>query len=135
MAAFVVDASVAAIWFLPDEEHEIAEAAMDQLISEAALAPDLLAHELRSILLTAEKRKRIPGEDVLTSLIRLRQLPIKIVGDGDDAVIIRLARKHQLTAYDAAYLALALTQGVPLATLDRKLQQAATAEYIPLFGL
>ncbi|HTO30213.1 MAG TPA: type II toxin-antitoxin system VapC family toxin [Pararhizobium sp.] len=132
MAAFVVDASVAAIWFLPDEEHEIAEAAMDQLISEAALAPDLLPHELRSVLLTAEKRKRIPGEDVLTSLIRLRQLPIKIVGDGDEAVTIRLARKHQLSAYDAAYLALALTEGVALATLDKKMQQAAITEGIPL---
>lgn len=134
MAAFVIDASVAAIWFLPDEHHEMAEAAMDQLVSEAALAPGLLVHELRSLLLTAEKRQRIPGEDVLTSLIRLQQLPIKIVSDGDDAVIIRLARKHQLSAYDAAYLALALTQGVTLATLDRKMQQAAIAEGVPLFG-
>lgn len=69
----------------------------------------------------------------LTSLIRLRQLPIKIVGDGDDAVIITLARKHQLSAYDAAYLALAVGENLPLLTLDKKLLWAALAEGTPLF--
>lgn len=133
MAAFVIDASVVAVWFLHDEDHEIAETAMDRLISEAALAPGLLIHELRSLLLTAEKRQRITSDDVLTSLIRLRQLPIKIVGDGDDAVIIRLARKHQLSAYDAAYLALAVGENLPLLTLDKKLLWAALAEGTPLF--
>lgn len=64
MAAFVIDASVVAVWFLPDEDHEIAETAMDRLISEAALAPGLLIHELRSLLLTAEKRQRITSDDV-----------------------------------------------------------------------
>lgn len=133
MAAFIVDASIAAVWLLPDEEHDVAEAAMDRLIRDEAAAPDLLLHEIRSILLIAEKRKRIEGDDVLTALIRLQQLPIRLAGGGDNALIVRLARKHQLSAYDAAYLALALTEGVPLATLDRKLQQAAVSEEVPLF--
>ncbi len=135
MAAFIVDASIAAVWLLPDEEHDIAEAAMDRLIRDEAAAPDLLLHEIRSILLIAERRKRIAGDDVLTALIRLQQLPIRIAGGGDDALVVRLARKHQLSAYDAAYLALALTEGAPLATLDRKLQQAAISEAIPLFAM
>jgi predicted nucleic acid-binding protein len=133
VAASIVDASIAAVWLLPDEEHGVAEAAMDRLIRDEAAAPDLLLHEVRSILLIAEKRKRIEGDDVLTALIRLQQLPIRIAGGGDNALIVRLARKHQLSAYDAAYLALALTEGVPLATLDRKLQQAAVSEEVPLF--
>jgi len=135
VAAFIVDASIAAVWLLPDEEHDIAEAAMDRLIRDEAAAPDLLLHEIRSILLIAERRKRVAGDDVLTALIRLQQLPIRIAGGGDDALVVRLARKHQLSAYDAAYLALALTEGAPLATLDRKLQQAAISEEVPLFAM
>lgn len=38
---------------------------------------------------------------------------------------MRLTRRHQLTVYDAAYLALALRAGLPLATLDATL--AATS--------
>ncbi|MDI7861054.1 type II toxin-antitoxin system VapC family toxin [Rhizobiaceae bacterium n13] len=135
MASFIVDASVVAVWFLPDEEHEVAEAAMDLLIRQQATAPDLLPHEIRSVLLVAEKRNRIEGDDVLTALIRLKQLPIRIVAGGDDALIVRLARKHNLSAYDAAYLALASTEGLPLATLDRKLQQAAKSEGVPPFSV
>ncbi|WP_426239734.1 PIN domain-containing protein [Pararhizobium sp. DWP1-1-3] len=48
--------------------------------------------------------------------------------------MIGLARAHQLSAYDAAYLALAITEGLPLATLDKKLRQAAAAEAVQLFS-
>ncbi|WP_275790233.1 type II toxin-antitoxin system VapC family toxin [Pararhizobium gei] len=133
-ADFVVDASIAAVWFLPDENSDIADAAMDALSRKNACSPDLLLHEVRNILMTAERRKRIPIELVLASLVRLRQLPITISDSGDDALVVSLARKHQLSAYDAAYLALAITQAIPLATLDKKLRRAAEAEAVLPFG-
>ena len=37
----------------------------------------------------------------------------------------QLAQTHQLTAYDAAYLALALRYNLPLATLDIEVKRAA----------
>ncbi|HYF55734.1 MAG TPA: type II toxin-antitoxin system VapC family toxin [Salinarimonas sp.] len=42
--------------------------------------------------------------------------------------MLDLARRHALTSYDAAYLALALNEGVPLATRDRPLAAAAARE-------
>lgn len=130
----VVDASVAAAWFLPDEDSDVADAVMDALLQKTACAPDLLRHEVRSVLLMGERRKRISNDLVLASLIRLRHLPIVIADSGEDALVVGLARKHQLSAYDAAYLALAITEGIPLATLDKKLRQAAVAEAVPLFS-
>jgi len=44
------------------------------------------------------------------------------------------AVKHGLTGYDAAYLALALDRGLPLATLDKPLAAAARAEEVPILG-
>lgn len=43
-----------------------------------------------------------------------------------------LCRKHGLTAYDAAYLEIALRGGHGLATLDRDLRRAALTENVPL---
>ena len=43
-----------------------------------------------------------------------------------------LARKYQLTVYDAAYLELSLRAGIALATLDAQLEHAARAEGVAL---
>lgn len=111
----------------------MADAVMDAFSRKNACSPDLLRHEVRSVLLMAERRKRIQSELVLASLVRLHQLPITIADSSDDALVISLARKHQLSAYDAACLALAITEDIPLATLDKKLRQAAEAEAVLLF--
>jgi len=125
---FVVDASVAAAWLLADEESRTAEEALSLLETEDALVPDLFWHEIRNILLTAERRKRISSEEVLACIMRLTSLPLRTVSSEDHLPILRLAGKYQLSAYNAAYLALAIAENVSLATLDARLERAASAE-------
>jgi predicted nucleic acid-binding protein len=132
--AFVVDASIAGAWLLPDEENTLAELAMTRMAEEDAVAPDLLRHEIRSILLSAEKRERISADFVHSALARFRGLPLKFAGPGDDTEVVRLSRKYRLSAYDAAYLALALLEQLPIATLDRRLAEAGRAEGVAVFG-
>jgi len=48
---------------------------------------------------------------------------------------MQLARTHDLSAYDAAYLELAMRRGLPLATLDDKLKAAAHAVGVTLYGV
>jgi predicted nucleic acid-binding protein len=130
----VVDASVVAAWVLPDESSEEADAVLQRVAAEGALAPELLWHELRNILLTAARRGRIPLPDIVPSLLRLRRLPIETINVGGfaDARLIDLAERYRLTAYDAAYLLLALERGVALATADRALVSAAEAAEVGL---
>jgi predicted nucleic acid-binding protein len=64
----------------------------------------------------------------------LKGLPVVIETDVEEDALMQLARRHKLTAYDAAYLELALRKGHPLATLDAKLAIAARAEKVPLIG-
>jgi predicted nucleic acid-binding protein len=45
--------------------------------------------------------------------------------DAEEDALMQLARRHQLTIYDAAYPELALRKGYPLATLDAELTVAA----------
>ena len=48
--------------------------------------------------------------------------------------ILPLARRHSLSAYDAAYLELAIREGLPLATLDNDLRIAASIAGVALMG-
>ncbi|XUY27709.1 type II toxin-antitoxin system VapC family toxin [Agrobacterium sp. rho-8.1] len=127
---FVVDASIVAAWFLPDESSEIADRALEMLETDDAIAPDLLSHELRNILISAEKRKRIDQDAVFSILLRFTSLPLTLVSGSDHITIMRLAKKYSLSAYDAAYLALAVSRAIPLATSDKKLANAAASEHV-----
>ncbi len=96
--------------------------------------PGVFWHELRNLLLSAERRGRIDKNHADASMARLRRLPIHRADDADDRVVMALARVHRLTAYDASYLALAIHEGCALASLDRRLNEAAVAEGVAPFA-
>ena len=50
----------------------------------------------------------------------------------DESAILRLARAHRLSVYDAAHLELAQRESLPLATLDTDLQKAVAGEGVAL---
>lgn len=131
--AFVPDASVAAAWVLPDEEAVLADVALDRLSEETAKVPGVFWDELRNLLLSAERRGRIDERHTEASIARLRRLPIHRADDADDREVMALARVHRLTAYDASYLALAVRECCALASLDRRLNEAAVAEGVAQF--
>lgn len=132
MTGFVIDASILAGFAFADERPSRAVAAIERLRSETALAPSLLFFEIRNVLLVSERRHRIPPTGTEEFLRIMARLPIAIDFDCDERRLMPLARKHRLTAYDAAYLELALREGVALATLDAELERAARAERVAL---
>ena len=132
--SFVPDASIAAAWVLPDEDTAPADLAFDRLGEDTAVVPDLFWHELRNVLLKAERRGRISKEHANASMARVRRLDIRSPADADDDHVMALARGHQLTAYDASYLALAITEECPLASLDGRLNEAARAEGVAVLA-
>jgi len=127
----VIDASVVAPWFLPDEASAAADALADRMADDGAVAPDLLWHEVRNLLVRACRRGRLPEEEIWVSLRRFESLPLRSAGPGDATEALRMALKHRLTAYDA-YLALAKGQRLPLASFDKALRAAATVEAVAL---
>ena len=75
-----------------------------------------------------ERRKRITESDTGFFLRDLAGLRIRVDREPEEAVVLRLARAHRLSVYDASYLELALRKAIPLATLDADLTAAARAE-------
>jgi predicted nucleic acid-binding protein len=132
--SIIVDASVALAWCLPDEPNPLAEKALDRLADEDGLVPALFWFEVRNVLLTAERRSRIEAAHADEAMSWLREMPFTADPGDDDVRVLALARKHGLTAYDAAYLALALAKQAPLATLDGALAHAAGKEGVAVVG-
>lgn len=130
---FVIDASMAIAWLIPEEFTDSADAVV-ATISDACIAPSLFWFEVRNILAMAERRGRLGTGGALISMERLRRLPIDDAGIGSDGAILLLASSHVISAYDAAYLSLALNRNLPLATLDRKLANAARKEGLTVLG-
>lgn len=131
--AFVIDASVAAAWLLPEEYSDAAEAVI-ATINAPCPVPSLFFFEIRNILTMAERRGRVSAGGALVNMERVRRLPLDDAGIGGDSFVLLLAANHVLSAYDAAYVALALNRNVPLATLDRKLAAAARKEGVTVLG-
>ena len=93
--------------------------------------------EVANGFLVAERRGRLTVAETVRSLARLSALPIRIVPAASDAVwdrVLDLAREHDLTAYDAAYLELAIRERAALATLDSALRSAAHRAGVPIVG-
>lgn len=130
---FVIDASMAAAWLLPEEFSDAAETVIATITSPCPI-PSLFWFEIRNILAMCERRGRIEAGGALIGMERVRRLPLDDAGIGGDGFVLLLAAKHTLSAYDAAYLALAVNRSVPLATLDRKLAAAARKEAITVLG-
>jgi predicted nucleic acid-binding protein len=128
----VVDASVAGAWFLPDERNDAADRIIQALRSAAGLVPSLFWFETRNLFLTAERRGRFKAGEALLSMTQLRRLPLRDAGSISDHFVLDLAVKRGLSAYDASYLALAVQNRLPLATLDQRLAEAALGERVKL---
>ena len=130
--AFVLDASITACWAFQDEDHPDARLAFHQMRSEEAVVPCLWWFEVRNILVVNERRRRIAESDTAAFLLSLSRLRIRVDRAPEEGAVLRLARTHRLSVYDAAYLELAQREGLPLATLDADLKKAAAGEGVAI---
>ncbi len=125
---FVVDASVALAWHFDDEVSEYADRVLERLRRDQALVPAIWPLEVANGLLIAERRKRLSAAKLARAVELTQELAISVSEQGAEVALgpVRdLARAEKLSAYDAAYLELAMREGLPLATQDAALREAA----------
>lgn len=125
---FVLDASIALSWCFSDEKTSLTHQLLDRLDAEIAWVPTIWSLEVGNILVSAERRKRIVYADMIQFLSLLNGLPIEIDLETPSKAyheILLLAHSEKLTTYDAAYLELSMRKGLPLASKDLELCEAA----------
>jgi predicted nucleic acid-binding protein len=137
VSALVIDPSVALAWLLTDETNAQAAAVRQEIETGAnAWIPAHWWLEVGNGLLMAERRGRITAEGVAQALALVDALPLEEDKETAEQVSVKtisLARKHDLTIYDAAYLELAQRRGATLASFDAQLLKAAAKEGVSVF--
>ena len=126
---FVADSSIGVAWSIPTQGTP----GTDQLLDDVALGRSVIVAslwflEVANTLLKLERSHRIPVGHRRKALAELAALSPQV----DDAPAVSafntvsdVAEKYGLTVYDAAFLELAFRRGVPLASRDQPLVEAA----------
>ncbi|MGA7871036.1 MAG: type II toxin-antitoxin system VapC family toxin [Candidatus Binatus sp.] len=128
--SFVIDNSVALAWCFEDQHTQPLMDLLDRVAETGAFAPSLWPLEALNGLLMAERRRRVDARRRQRLAGLLRALPVTLDAETADqawTATARLAERHRLSVYDAAYLELAQRRKLPLATLDEDLIKAAKA--------
>lgn len=126
---FVLDASVALSWIFGDEQTMGGQKLLENLDQLKAIVPSLWPLEISNALVVSVRRGRIRFPAITEVIELYNSLNIMIDYETPDhgfKKILSLAYSENLSAYDAAYLELAMRLKLPLATLDKQLKQAAT---------
>jgi predicted nucleic acid-binding protein len=137
VTGFVLDASSVLAWCFEDEGGPEADALIEKVAAEGAAVPGLWSLEIANGLVTGERRGRVKPAESAAFVAMIEELPIvadRATGARALHETLSLAREHRLSAYDAAYLELAMRLGQPLATGDRKLIAAAERAGVVLIG-
>jgi len=142
MTVFVLDNSVSMRWLLESakaSDQRYAEAVLQSLAEADALVPGLWHLEATNVLLGAEKRcevEGVEGGEIERFISQLENLPLHVdplTSHQSFNRTMALSRIYKLSSYDAAYLELAIREGIPLATLDKGLGKAAKKADVELY--
>ena len=120
MSYFVVDASVAIKWFLPEVHGDAALRLLDA--DHNLLVPDLLFPEIGNILWKRVRRGEATAKEAAATLNAFVALPLRVHPCRRLLPLaLEIAVRVQRSVYDSLYLAVAVLQNCPLVTADLKL--------------
>ncbi len=121
MERLVLDASVVAKFFLHEEESDTALEIKAAYISGdfEILAPSLIIYEIINLF----KYRGFSAAEIRQVLLAIHNYGFSIVEIDNQLAdkIVELCIKHDVTAYDASYIAVALVENAVFFTADKKL--------------
>lgn len=124
----VVDASITVGWLLIEEEAASTRDLYDQVLRSGLAAPAIFKIEVANALRSALRRKTITLNGRDEALAAFTRMTIYDDEQPSLADIVAVSDRHDLTVYDASYVALAKLRVLPIATLDAAMARAARAE-------
>ncbi len=128
----VLDSSYALALVLQDEERP---ASTHKVLAAPLASPMIWPLEIANALRSNLRRGRLDADGVAEVFKRLSEFQVNVINAGDQQPRrhFEYAQTHDLTPYDATYLALAQQLSSPLATRDANLARAALRAGIAVF--
>jgi predicted nucleic acid-binding protein len=126
MTAFVVDASVVAKWFFPEEFSRESRRLLSP--QHTLLAPELIWCEVGNIVWKRVRRGELKTDEATQVISDLIRLPLDVCPSRELLpTALELAMVTDRTVYDCVYLAMALNHKCRLATADERFVNALAA--------
>ena len=122
---FVADNSVIVGWFSRSQATGYTDRMFARLRSAHVYVPAVWPMEFTNALVLLERRRSLRRDEVSQICDKAAQLIADIESPPAVPRLLVLARQYSLTAYDAAYLELALRLSLPLASKNGALAVAA----------
>jgi predicted nucleic acid-binding protein len=123
MRPCVVDASVVAAAFFPEDHSNAARALLAG--DRELLAPDLVYAEVGNVIWKRHARREIDEAEAGELLADVLRLPLRTTPSEElVASALSLALRVGRTVYDCLYIALAVRSGSVMVTADRRLANA-----------
>lgn len=135
--ALVVDASVALDWIFRSARSASANRVLAVALEHGFVVPPIWPAEVANGLLAARRRGKLAPEELPGVLALFEELPVSVASSPGTAairILVDAGQSASLTAYDAAYLELALRTSGLLATHDEALRSAAERAGVELFA-
>ena len=128
MADVIVDASVVAKWYIPEQDHEAARALRDDYLdgTHDLYAPALMPFEVVNALRYSDHYE---GERLVEASETLPEYGIELVPYRETGPVAALANEQDITVYDASYVALARERDGTMYTADTRLLDSLDEGY------
>jgi predicted nucleic acid-binding protein len=125
---FVADNSVVIGWFSRDQATPYTDRLYKRLSRDEVIVPSVWPYEFANALAVLERRRILAAPLADEIVAQATRLVARVdAPPPSPALLLALARRHGLSAYDAAYLELAQRLGITLAARDSPLARAASA--------
>ncbi|MEM2123102.1 MAG: type II toxin-antitoxin system VapC family toxin [Candidatus Bathyarchaeia archaeon] len=129
----VVDASVAAKWFIPEEDSDKASKILREYADRRIeiYSPDLLIYEVANLM---RYRPDINGEALAENMENLFRLQLTLIPPSPDMISEAAvkAKELNLSVYDACYVVVAEALAANLVTADGELHEKCIGEGLTL---
>lgn len=133
MKQIVIDASVAAKWLLPDEDHPQAELIKKDFAGRelSVAVPMFIFYEINNLLKSAVSSNRIKPQEAIDLYKSFLDIEFTVHSLKHLFLpTLNLALKLNISSYDASYIVLAEYLQISFFTADEKLVKKANNQYV-----
>ena len=138
--SLVLDNSVAMRWLIASgkpADQRYARSVRDFIYEQRpqVIVPYLWTYEAANVVAQYVGLGELDYSAGANTLIALHDIISIFVEKETPLALFELANSYGVTAYDASYLMLARREGLPIATLDKKMRKVAARMGITVFGV
>ena len=123
-------------WCLNEDTIKASSKILNSITKKGIIVPSLWVYEVTNTLTVSVRRKKLTVADAHDLINNIQLLPIEFDKPTIENMsnIFNIANEHKLSAYDAAYIELALRTNTQIASFDKEVIKVSGKLGIKIFN-